>query len=710
MSLQNSVCPPIAEILKESKRILSSNPSEIDFISVYNKVYRLCQNCQGESLFSNLVETTKLTVNEQKSNLDNSSSQDFLTSLLTCSNIFWASSKSLSELCSYLQRAKINGLSAELPLVTILRSIFVTEMYTTDFRDSVDICYRKELLSLLFRETDCSLVSLEFLAFTCTMEKDHISTLYSDLLEIATIECLESYFVAKEESQQFNSFAEVLQHLENIHTFISKLNQVVLEPLKIRCAEMMLQHVERLEVFRNAFEDDLNKAFFDGCSRMLYVVFDMSDGLSEMLIAQYELFLKKKIDHDVAQLKKQPSFSFTSLFDYFINTQRALSFDRSDIFSKANRMANSNKRILERKLSQEEYFSADLARAVDGYIKESLKTKNYSKLVNFAENDFKNIYRLLGEKDIFDIEYRALLQDRMLKNCSLIKETELPFYNVIKSVSGVEQNAKIAKMLNDIFASFKIYLEYKKTKSGYENPLFFVNLLEKDNWSITNTENSNIPCVLDDAITSFTNFYYGHFPHRSLEWVNSRSWAEVKVSLPSRMPFNLFVNAVQLNVVNAFNLKRKVKLNELFTNSGLSNLMKVSFMTNIQPLLDIKLLVADRYALEDETTLKLNYDFEAVKNTYNCISMVKKTQSVKKSSRDEAEGSIERKHQIDTFVMKVVKAARTIRIAEVAVKVEELVRQFTRVTINDVILRVEHLIQRNLIRKNEHEHDLVHYD
>ena len=132
-----------------------------------------------------------------------------------------------------------------------------------------------------------------------------------------------------------------------------------------------------------------------------------------------------------------------------------------------------------------ESFNESFGKLLHEEIKLCQKIKNNERLIEFKDK-FQCIFKFINNKDLFEENYRKLLQKRLLRNSSMMKENELIFYEIMKEENGFNYVKKIEKMINDIFYSQNINIDFRKknmNNTNYKNmPDFYIKILSQDSW------------------------------------------------------------------------------------------------------------------------------------------------------------------------------------------------------------------------------------
>ena len=131
-----------------------------------------------------------------------------------------------------------------------------------------------------------------------------------------------------------------------------------------------------------------------------------------------------------------------------------------------------------------ESFNESFGKLLHEEIKLCQKIKSNERLVEFKDK-FQCIFKFINNKDLFEENYRYFLQKRLLRNSSMIKENELIFYEIMKDENGFNYVKKIEKMINDIFYSQTINIDFRKkyfNNGNKSEPNFYIKILSQESW------------------------------------------------------------------------------------------------------------------------------------------------------------------------------------------------------------------------------------
>jgi len=382
-------------------------------------------------------------------------------------------------------------------------------------------------------------------------------------------------------------------------------------------------------------------------------------------------------------------------------------------------------------------------------IKSTIKQKN-DKVTEFLE-EFTIIYKLISEKDSFEVEYRNLLSKRLLRNPNYIEKTELPFYKILKRESGDHFVKKIETMLNDIFLSHSINIDYynelqskkkfielnfssnsnsnhsksshnsvnntkKSTKSVLnvcKDVQVYVKILSHGCWPIEKLiekQMPNIPTLLDNHMSEFTEYYDQKYKNRILKWIHDLSWAEIKAQYKDAT-YSFIVSSIQMSILDIFNKVNQISVSELIKELGLNISSFQSVKHEFSHLISIGILLNERtkkifrheehaeFSIDD--ILEVNANFSS--NTSKIILQSKNSLDNKTKRSMSAEISHfvleDRKFQLDSIIMKILKVHKKLEFDKLKELIIKGLQNHFVPDVNMIKNRIENLVDRVLINE-----------
>lgn len=215
------------------------------------------------------------------------------------------------------------------------------------------------------------------------------------------------------------------------------------------------------------------------------------------------------------------------------------------------------KTCLEKIVNKNFDFMENFVKLIHDEIKISIKNKNPYRLKDFNDK-FLAIYKLFNEKDLFEIEYRKYLSKRLLRNSSMVKETEHELYEILKKESGAIYTRKIEKILKEISLSYDLNVEYSQKYAGNIKKNIFINdnIYNKNN-SSENNKNTNPICIKGGSnhnLNKHSNMD-SNLTHSNLVFSNNDEQDKYPSGLTPKLSNDNFnhLNSNRISEVNNFN-------------------------------------------------------------------------------------------------------------------------------------------------------------
>ena len=537
------------------------NPQyEIDFQLIYSKCYDICLNWKANELFQEvekLIEKVVLTFIEKMSKLnDEEPNYDFMNNFINNFQFFSKKILQTGNALSYMDNIYKNNLVAteeEDNSLIAEESIFKYKAFKIYYEKVIYNNYIKEkILKVITREFNF-LRDLKFknsqtfnLFFEIIINKKYGNNFYNnELIPLITNETKKYYqqltdkiikgkleILEKNKDNDTknnnNKIDDKEEMFKELKSFLLKLYELINNEEKyfkdIEEKNTLLNDIFNICIMNNY------ELIFKSCIKKLFKLNDI-----ESFYKIYELFFQ----HDYTN-KEENISKFIASFNNMIN-KILQKISKNFIINKNNgkieylnfyqyveeiykikkkcsnfllNSMNSNNKIdhvikvnFEKIINGEntESFNENFGKLLHEEIKLCQKIKNNEKLLEFKDK-FQCIFKFINNKDLFEENYRKYLLKRLLRNSSMMKENEFIFYEIMKEENGFNYVKKIEKMINDIFYSQNINIDFRK--KHYNNilnknePDFYIKILSQDSWPfddyIKNEIKINNPIVINN--------------------------------------------------------------------------------------------------------------------------------------------------------------------------------------------------------------------
>ena len=743
----------IESLISLLSELFTTENFEVDFQLAYSKCHEICLNRMAKELYNEVVKLFNKIVSSYKEQLLNISFPDNLSLFFEkITNNFEFYSKKISQISDMLsymdrirERSHLNDLSIsnkgiqifyqniifeDIIKMRIIQSLSKEfneikngkkdkiELFKKFFNMIIEkqygtIFYSIDLIPTITQDTKSFFekMNLDFTSKITNQDKKEIYLSIKNYLTKINEELIihDEYFKLLEER---NSLIENIYDLCIVHQFelffkkgakkAFKLNEI--EFFKIIYNIIFCYNVKNIDDIKNQFYTHFNEMISKQLKKLSNTFVTIKPN------KQVEYFNFYQYIEEIFNLKKK----FTNFLINAINND-----------PKVEHIIKSNfEKLINNEYSSE--FVNSFIKLIHEEIKLCQKIKNNKRIIEFS-GKFDIIFKLINNKDLFEIVYRNNLCKRLIRNSSMMKETELIFYEKMKEESGTNYVKDIKTMISDIMNSLEINYNYKVDTKNNNIECYF-KILSKDSWPIkinTKTlkeENNNnstdnkkdddknnlnvkidiiLPLPLYKCLSDFNIYYNSHFKNRNLIYIPELSWAELSAKINNK-EYTFIVSVSQLVILMLFNKNKKISIETICNETKIKQNQIQSYYYY---LVKTKLLILNNNILE------LNTNFKSNENKINLN--YKNTKNDEKEKKEEKELSHfvieDRKYQIDASIIHELKFNKKLSFEELKKNIIKNLSGYFVPEIQLIKARLENLLDRNLIKRDENNSEIYIY-
>ena len=585
---------------------------EIDFQLVYSKCYEICLHWKTNDLYQEiekLIENVVLSFLEELNKLnDEEPDYNFMNSFINKYQFFSKKISQTSDALSYMDNIYKKNLVA----IGGEENAYINEDSIIKYK-AMNIFYKNLIFDNNIKEKILKVVTREFINlrelnftksqifkvfFEIIINKKYGNTFYNnELIQLITNETKKYYqeLINKliinelgimENNKIINNNEENNKNTENNNNQIIDKEKIFnkLKTFIINLCEL----INKEEIYFKNIEEknSLLNHIFDICimnnyeliyKRCIKKIFKLND--IESFSKIYKLFY----DHDYTN-KEENTTKFINSFNNMLN-KLLQKISKNFILKKNNgkleylnfyqyveeiyqtkkkcanfllKSMNNNNKIdhiikvnFEKIINGEnsESFNESFGKLLHEEIKLCQKIKNNERLIEFKDK-FQSIFKFINNKDLFEENYRIFLQKRLLRNSSMMKENELIFYEIMKEENGFNYVKKIEKMINDIFYSQNINIDFRKkylnNNQNKNEPDFYIKILSKDFWPFDEYIQNEIK-LNNPIITNNNNINSSQNPLNNSEMKDSKDNINLIIQKSKSTEINLNENKLNNN-------------------------------------------------------------------------------------------------------------------------------------------------------------------
>lgn len=316
-----------------------------------------------------------------------------------------------------------------------------------------------------------------------------------------------------------------------------------------------------------------------------------------------------------------------------------------------------------------------------------------------------DIFKLLKNKDLFELQYKKLLTTRVLVFKNFVEEHEYSFLKRITTICGTACTSKFYTFLTEIKISGQIFQEFKSQYSS-KNDLdkAGIDIISQGICSFDeNFENFEFPNEVSHINRFFEEFYKSKYPDRKVAWISNLGIGVVRATF-CKKPKDLVVNNLQMFSLLCFN-----NINKTTTCKEIQKTLRMNKSNAIKqvllPLLKMKILlrnvINEENELNDDEILSVNENFT---HKYYEIKVPFKI-SDEEGDLEEQKAlkvlNLERKIIIEAYVIRILKARKQLSHGELIKEITDFCSQRNFVpSLLQIKDSIESLINREYIKRN----------
>ena len=333
------------------------------------------------------------------------------------------------------------------------------------------------------------------------------------------------------------------------------------------------------------------------------------------------------------------------------------------IFSHFNNayMEMSVKHIFQQLLNE---GPVNFSRQLATYIDEQIRNNEFNMSVI-------SVFQFINSKDLFEFYYRSLLARRILGTNDISQDLEFKYIALLRAECGSDYCSKLDAMLLDA--------------GGPKNADFSATVCTAGVWpSMSLFKPLKIPFVMSKSIQNFEASYSKRFAKRRLSWVFTEGWGEVS-AIFNDTKYTFCVSTMQMII--------------------LSDLQNVGHPEMKRHLIS---LVRAGILLQEDNTYVVNEQYSS-KSRYVRVPQVYDKLIPTPGGDEDTLMEDDRKHLIEACLIRVMKSNRQLHHQNIVDEVMKLVGTRFVPSIALIDGRIENLVDREFIAKDNDDLTLFYY-
>ncbi|KAJ9085247.1 Cullin-4A [Entomophthora muscae] len=352
-----------------------------------------------------------------------------------------------------------------------------------------------------------------------------------------------------------------------------------------------------------------------------------------------------------------------------------------------------------------------LAKSIDLVLRTGNTRMTDVELDNKLDQMFQ-LFRFIQGKDVFEAFYKQSLAKRLLLSRSASYDSERVMISKLKRQLGTEYTDKLEGMFRDMELSDELTKQYNDKRL---TPLSFdltVNVLTQAYWPTYSPALVQLPGEMEKALVDFYSFYNNRHSGRRLFWQPGLSKCSVIATYAEKAK-EFVASLYQAMVLLLFNDTDQLTLRAIREATGLdSELLKPTLLSmsttkvNILIRQSSKGTATQEEKLNEDEVYRYNPMFRHT-NVRIKINALQLKETVRGDNKIQEMVIHNRMFLIDALVVRLLKTKQRMKHLEVMTEALRLLN--FPVDPQDVKARIDNLMEREFIERDEHDPEVIIY-
>ena len=533
---------------------------ELDFMLAHSKCYEICQHWKWDELYNEIEKLIKKIISDFLEDMKKKSEEEpqffFMNKFIKKFNFFKNKLQKSCEAFSYLDKIYKKNIVADVQHENIQNLLKNDESYI--YFQGMKLYYENLIYDKAIKEEILKVVTKEFNNlrnfefkngqlfqefFDIITDKKYKSNLYeNELMKLINEEIKKFYqeltdkYITEdlkkineennknEKDKNKNLILDKEKKYSTLKSFLIKLFELINREeiyfKKIDEKNNLLNQIYEISIINNyeiLYKYCIKKLFklkdIENFKKIYELIFSheytKKEECTTKFINSFNTMLGKilqKISKNFILKKNNGKIEYLNFYQYveeIYKIKKKCSNFLINAMENNTKIDHAIKTNFEKIINEEksDSFNINFSKLIHEEIKLCQKIKSSERLADFKDK-FQCIFKFINNKDLFEENYRIFLQKRLLRNSSMMKENEFIFYEIMKEENGFNYVKKIAKMINDIYYSQNINLDFRKMNLVKSEPNFYVKILSHDSWPfddyIKNEIKANNPIIINN--------------------------------------------------------------------------------------------------------------------------------------------------------------------------------------------------------------------
>jgi cullin 3 len=314
---------------------------------------------------------------------------------------------------------------------------------------------------------------------------------------------------------------------------------------------------------------------------------------------------------------------------------------------------------------------------------------------------------------VFEYDYQHFLAHRLLMGLCESEHSEKSMIAKLKTECGYQWTNKLEGMFKDVQLSKDLMLKFKKEVFDTEKNLDIqldVNVCTTGYWPSRANIPSNLPQEVAVACDKFKRFYLNQHNGHKLDWRLDQGQSELQVQFSPKLKRGLIVTTYQMMIMLVFNSYKTPTYKQILDITGIPrNDIANHLLSLVHPKVAVLAKKPPGNSLEDSHMFRINpsYQNRLLKVSVPLLPPAKNTD--KGGNSEEAGPQLQRRHQMDAAVVRIMKARKSMKHAQLVGEVMQQLSARFKAKPPDIKKRIEALIEQEYLERDSKDRGVYNY-
>jgi len=450
------------------------------------------------------------------------------------------------------------------------------------------------------------------------------------------------------------------QEKKRVETY---MNRNTLEPLNKQCYKRLLQdHQKELLEKKTGVFQMLSINAVEDLSRLYRLYKTFQSDLTPIANLVHEHI--KKAGTDVVDKSSQcrNQDSNHQLVRNLIGLHAQYNKVVTECFDKAQVFQKSLKKAFEEFINKDNRVSKLLAKFVNDVLKKG--TKVNIKDVEATLGNVVFLYGYIQEKDIFERDYQIHLSNRLLNGLCESEHAEKSMIAKLKMEAGYQWTNKLEGMFKDVTISKELMDKFKRSQGDSKinaDIQLEVNVCTTGYWPSSKIIPATLPGEVKQICDNFKQFYLAQQGGRKLEWRLDQGQGEINVNFSKAVRRGLILSTYQMMIMLVFNNTKVAAFKHIMQVTGIPRFEIQNHLLSLcHPKVAVLLKRPNKKELGEDDKFMINPKYRSqLMNVV--IPIMRAVINPNDGIEEEKHIRLQRKHQMQAAVVRIMKARKTMR-------------------------------------------------